>query len=163
MRPGFMVAWWLLSSLGSAGVQAQDISPQWALKQIFSKNAAVIQLREEAVAEVCPDENCFRFVLQSPNGLETVHDFAYLYFWLVEGYDLAPSKAANGERFVVTILNRHKAQCAGADEELAGRCVLARMATTPGLSGFVTRMDNGWRMRFPINIQQAVLPHADGR
>ena len=153
----------VLVLLGSgAGVHAQVTSPQWALKQIFGKNAAVLQLQEEAVAEVCPDETCFRFVLPSPNGIETVHDFAYLYFWLVEGYDLAPNKAANGERFVVTILNRRKAQCTGADEEAIGRCVLARMATTPGLSGFVTRMDNGWRQRFPINIQ-AILPRADGR
>ncbi len=140
---------------------AQVTSPEWALKQIFGKNAAVLQLQAEAVAEVCPDDNCFRFVLQGPNGLETVHDFAFLYFWLVEGYDLAPRKAANGERFVVTMLKRRKGQCGGADEEAVGRCVLVHLAATPGLSGFVTRMENGWRQRLPINTH-ALFPQRDG-
>jgi len=136
----------------STGAMAQLTSPHWPLKQVFGKNAAVLQITKEAVAEVCVGDVCTRFVLRDPKGIEIVHDFAFLYFWMVEGYDLAPNKAGNSERFVVTILNRRKGQCAGADEEAIGRCTLAQMAKTYPIFGLESKPENGWNKTFKLDI-----------
>jgi len=146
----YLVAACLL--LISTGAMAQLTSPHWPLKQVFGKNAAVLQITKEAVAEVCVGDVCTRFVLRDPKGIEIVHDFAFLYFWMVEGYDLAPNKAGNSERFVVTILNRRKGQCAGADEEALGRCTLAQMAKSYAISGLESKPDNGWNRTFKLDI-----------
>lgn len=146
----YIVAAWLL--LISTGAGAQLTSQHWPLKQVFGKNAAVLQITQEAVAEVCAGDVCTRFVLRDPKGIEIVHDFAFLYFWLIEGYDIAPNKTGNGERFVVTILNRRKGPCAGVDEEAVGRCTLARMAKAYAIVGLETKPDNGWNKTFKLDI-----------
>lgn len=142
------VCLWLISTVALA----QLTSPHWPLKQVFGKNAAVLQITKEAVAEVCVKDICTRFVLRDPKGIEIVHDFAYLYFWMVEGYDLAPNKAGNSERFVVTILNRRKGQCTGADEEAIARCTLAQMAKSYAIFGLETKPENGWNKIFKLDI-----------
>jgi len=136
----------------SGGAQAQLTSPHWPLKQVFGKNAAVLQITKEAVAEVCVGDVCTRFVLRDPKGIEIVHDFTFLYFWIVEGYDIAPSKAANGERFVATLLKRRKGACVGADEEAVGRCTLAQMSKTYAIFGMETKPENGWNKVFKLDI-----------
>lgn len=146
----FAVALFLL--LASAAAQAQLTSPNWPLKQVFGKNAAVLQITKEAVAEICAGDVCTRFVLRDPKGIEIVHDFTFLYFWLVEGYDIAPSKGANGERFLATILKRRKGACTGVDEEAVGRCTLAQMTKTYPISGLETKPDNGWNKVFKLDI-----------
>lgn len=145
----FVLVWLLLISTGAV---AQLTSPHWPLKQVFGKNAAVLQITKEAVAEVCIGDVCTRFVLRDPKGIEIVHDFAYLYFWMVEGYDLAANKAGNNERFVVTILNRRKGKCTGADEEAIARCTLAQMANTHAIFGLETKPENGWNKTFKLDI-----------
>ena len=142
------VCLWLLS----ATALAQLTSPHWPLKQVFGKNAAVLQIAKEAVAEVCVKDTCTRFVIRDPKGIEIAHDFTYLYFWMVEGYDIAPNKTGNGERFVVTILNRRKGQCGGADEEAIARCTLARMAKQYAFIGLETKPENGWNKTFKLDI-----------
>lgn len=138
--------------LMSAVAWAQLTAPHWPLKQVFGKHAAVLQITQEAVAEVCVGDVCTRFVLRDPKGLEIAHDFAFLYFWLVEGYDIAPNKAGNSERFVATILNRRKGQCTGADEEALGRCTLAQMAKSYAIIGLEMKPENGWNKTFKIDI-----------
>ena len=138
----------LVSTLASA----QLTSPHWPLKQAFGKNAAVLQILKEAVAEVCVGDVCTRFVIRDPKGIEIVHDFTFLYFWMVEGFDLAPYKTGNGERFVVTILNRRKGNCTGADEEAVARCTLAQMAKNYTIIGMESRPDNGWNKTFKLDI-----------
>ena len=136
----------------STTAQAQLTSPHWPLKQVFGKHAAVLQMAKQAVAEVCVGEVCTRFVVRDPKGLEIVHDFAYLYFWMVEGYDIAPNKTGNSERFVVTILNRRKGQCTGTDEEALGRCALAQMAKSYVITGLESKPENGWNKTFKLDI-----------
>ena len=136
----------------STATQAQLTSPHWPLKQVFGKNAAVLQMAKQAVAEVCVGEVCTRFVVRDPKGIEIVHDFMYLYFWMVEGYDIAPNKTGNSERFVVTILNRRKGQCTGTDEEALGRCALAQMAKSYAISGLESKPENGWNKTFKVDI-----------
>ena len=149
MHRYFVAACFLLVSTGAL---AQLNSPHWPLKQVFGKNAAVLQITKEAVAEVCVGDICTRFVLRDPKGVEIVHDFAYLYFWMIEGYDIAPNKAGNSERFVVTILNRRKGQCTGADEEALGRCTLALMAKSYAIIGLESKPENGWNKTFKLDI-----------
>ncbi len=136
----------------STGALAQMTSPHWPLKQVFGKNSAVLQITQKALAEVCAGDICTRFVLHDPKGIEIVHDFAFLYFWLVEGYDIAPNKAGNSERFVTSILNRRKGKCTGADEEAVGRCTLAQMAKTHAIIGLETKPDDGWNRTFKLDI-----------
>lgn len=133
----------LAFQIGSA--YAQTTSPHWPLKQIFTRDAAILAMSREAVAEVCPDDNCVRFVIKEPKSIDVVHDFAFLYLWLVESYNLAPRKDAKGERYVVAILNKRKGTCSGLDEDEIGRCALARMAATYQIIGIETKFEDGWR------------------
>ena len=135
----------LTLSLQLGGAHAQSTSPHWPLKQIFKNDAAILALSREAVAEVCPDDNCVRFVIKDPKAIDVVHDFAFLYLWLVESYNLAPRKDAKGERYVVAILNKRKGTCSGADEDEIGHCALARMAATYQIAGIETKFEDGWR------------------
>jgi hypothetical protein len=149
MRALMLGLLWLLS----AAVSAQTTSPHWPLKQTFTRNAAVLQLPREAVAEVCEGEDCTRFVLAGADSLETVHDFAYLYLWLVRNYDLAPYKGKDGKRFIESILAKRKGTCSsGANEEAVGRCVLARMAATYPVKGLVNKFEDGWRKTVPVDL-----------
>lgn len=141
IRALFLLA--LILQISSA--QAQSTSPHWPLKQIFKIDAAILALSREAVAEVCPDDNCIRFVIKDPKAIDVVHDFAFLYLWLVDSYNLAPRKDAKGERYVVAILNKRKGTCAGADEDAIGRCALARMAASYQIIGIETKFEDGWR------------------
>lgn len=136
----------------AVGARAEVTSPHWPLKQVFQKNAAVIQLGNQGLAEVCEGEECTRFVIAGDNTIELVHDFAFLYCWLVKDYDLAPYKGADGKRFLETILARRKGSCTGADEEAIGRCVLARMASTYRVSALVNKFEDGWRKTFPLDL-----------
>ena len=138
--------------LFSTASLAQLTSPHWPLKQVFGKNAAVLQITKQALAEVCVGDICTRLVIRDPKGVEIVHDFAYLYFWMVEGYDIAPNKAGNSERFVVTILNRRKGQCTGVDEEAVARCTLAQMAKSYAISGLESKFENGWNKTLKLDI-----------
>lgn len=140
----------LSMSLGSA--YAQSTSPHWPLKQIFKNDAAILALSREAVAEVCPDENCVRFVIQDPQAIDVVHDFAFLYLWLVESYNLAPRKDVKGERYVIAILNKRKGNCSGADEDEIGRCALARMAASYQIIGIETKFVDGWRKTLSFDL-----------
>jgi hypothetical protein len=137
--------WFLLLSMALGSAYAQSTSPHWPLKQIFKNDAAILALSREAVAEVCPDDNCVRFVIKDPQAIDVVHDFAFLYLWLVESYNLAPRKDAKGERFVVAILNKRKGNCSGADEDAIGRCALAHIAATYQITGIETKFEDGWR------------------
>lgn len=141
-----------MALLFSVSVQAQVTSPHWALKQTFTKNAAVLQLPRESLAEVCEGDDCTRFVLAGANSIETVHDFAYLYLWLVRNYDLAPYKGQDGKRFVATILAKRKGTCVGADEEAIGRCVLARMAAANQVKGLVRKFEDGWNRTYALDL-----------
>jgi hypothetical protein len=134
------------------GAHAQTTSPHWPLKQIFKNDAAILALSREAVAEVCPDDNCIRFVIQDPAAIDVVHDFAFLYLWLVESYDLAPKQDAKGQRYVVAILNKRKGTCGGADEDAVGRCALARMAGSYRFIGIETKFVDGWRKTLSFDI-----------
>ena len=135
----------LLLLLQTGIASAQLTSPNWPLRKVFGKNAAVLQMNKEAVAEVCVGETCTRFVVKDANGIEFVHDFAFLYMWMVEEYDLAPRKDANGERFVDTVLKRRKGSCTGADEEAVARCAMARMVNERQIAGIETVFEKGWR------------------
>ena len=132
-------------SLQIGSAYAQTTSPHWPLKQIFTRDAAILAMSREAVAEVCPDDNCVRFVIKDPKAIDVVHDFAFLYLWLVDSYNLAPRKDAKGERYVVAILNKRKGACSGAEEDEIGRCALARMAATYQIIGIETKFEDGWR------------------
>lgn len=134
-----------------ASARAEVTSPHWPLKQTFTKNAAVMQLPAESLAEVCEGEECTRFVLAGANSVETVHDFAFLYFWLVKNFDIAPYKGKDGKRFVEAILAKRKGNCTGADEEALGRCVLARMAATYPFKTLVNKFEDGWRKTLPLD------------
>ena len=136
--------------------QAEATSPHWPLKQIFGRDAAVMQLDQQGLAEVCPDNDCVRFVLEGKNTVEIAHDFAYLYLWLVEGYDLADKKSPSGERFLATIFNRRKGTCAGEDAVTTGRCILAHMAAAYTIVGIQTRYVDGWNRRSRLDIPAAL-------
>lgn len=138
--------------LWSVGAQAELTSPHWPLKQIYTKDAAVMQLRKEALAEVCDKEGCTRFVIAGSNTVEVVHDFALLYRWLVDYDDLAPYKGKDGKPFIAAVLAKRKGQCSAPDEEALGRCVLAKMAASYRVVGIVDRMEDGWRKKFPLDI-----------
>lgn len=131
---------------------AQTTSPHWPLKQIFKNDASILALSREATAEVCPDETCTRIVIKDPKSIEVVHDFTFLYLWLVESYDLASKKDAKGERFVVAILNKRKGACSGADEDAIGRCALAHMAATYQFVGIESKFVDGWRKTLSFDI-----------
>lgn len=135
----------LALALLAGAAHAQATLPHWPLKQVFGKDAAVLQLGREAVAEVCLGETCTRFVIREANRLDVVHDFAFLYFWLVESYDLAPLKDARGARFVATILQQRKGTCTGQDEEAVGRCTLAQLAARYSVHGLENKFEQGWR------------------
>lgn len=142
----------LLFLLTSFGARAEMTSPHWPLKQIYTKDAAVMQLNKESLAEVCDSEGCTRFVLAGANTVEAVHDFALLYRWLVSNDDLAPYKGKDGKPFIATVLAKRKGQCRESEEEALGRCVLAKLAASYRVVGFVDRMEDGWRKKFPLDI-----------
>lgn len=141
-----------LGLLFSLYAQAEVTSPHWPLKQIYTKDAAVMQLRKEALAEVCDQEGCTRFVIADSNAVEAVHDFALLYRWLVNNDDLAPYKGKDGKRFIEVVLAKRKGQCTQTDEEALGRCVLAKLAATYRVVGIIDRMEGGWRKKFPLDL-----------
>jgi len=140
--------------LQSAVASAQQLpSPNWPLRKLFGKDVAVLQLSREAVAEICIGETCTRFVINDKNGIEFIHDFAFLYMWMVESYDLAPRKDANGERFVDIVLKRRKGNCTG-DDEAVGRCALARMYAERQVVGIETVFENGWRKTRAFDLKE---------
>ena len=53
----------------STATQAQLTSPHWPLKQVFGKNAAVLQMPKQALAEACVGDICTRFVVRDPKGI----------------------------------------------------------------------------------------------
>ena len=148
MRLVFLV----LALMVATTARGEVTSPHWPLKQAFAKDAAVMQLPRESLAEVCEGEECTRFVLAGADSVATVHDFAFLYFWLVKNFDLASYKGKDGKRFVETILAKRKGNCSGADEEAVGRCVLARMATTYSFKALVNKFEDGWRKTLPLDL-----------
>lgn len=131
---------------------AQTTAPHWPLKQIFGKDAAILQLSSQSLAEICPDNGCFRFVIQDDRSIDVVHDFAFLYLWQVESFDLAPRQDAQGQRFAVAILKQRKGNCSGADEDAIARCALARMWTSYKITGLQRKFENGWNRTLPLDI-----------
>ncbi len=143
----------VVAFLMGGAVHAQVTAPHWPLRQAFGKHAAVIQTSRQGVAEVCEGDDCTRFIVQGRDGVEAAHDFAFLYFWMVKNYDLAPYTSPAGQRLVEIVLSRQKGQCTGANEEAVARCVMARMASGLPLAAYVSRFDNGWRKTFPLDFR----------
>ncbi len=153
MRGLFGYAFLLLALVLFGGCdKAQVTAPNWPLKQVFGKDAAILSMGDQAVAEICPDNNCFSFMSKDKQAIDVVHDFAYLYLWQVESFDLATRKDAKGERFVVAILNQRKGNCSGADEDAIARCTLARMWASYKITGMERKFENGWNRTVPLDI-----------
>jgi hypothetical protein len=153
MRGLFSYAYLMLALVLLGGCdKAQVAAPNWPLKHVFGKDAAILNLGDQAVAEICPDNNCFRFVMNGDKSLDVVHDFAYLYLWQVESFDLATRQDAKGERFVGAILNKRKGNCSGADEDAIARCTLARMWASYKITGMERKFENGWNQTRPLDI-----------
>ena len=142
----------LVLALPSGNVCAETTLAHWPLKQIFGKDAAILSLGSQSVAEVCPDDSCFRFVIKGDKALDVVHDFAYLYLWLVESFDLANRQDTNAQRFVMAILNKRKGNCSGQDEDAIARCTLARLAVAYKIIGLEKKFENGWNQTRPLDI-----------
>lgn len=143
MRVLFSMA---LLALALQGCNSGDpvATQNWPLKQVFDKNASIINLGKQSVAEVCPENDCLTFVIPDDKALDVAHDFAYLYLWVVESYDLAERKDAKGQRFVPAILNKRKGNCTGADEFAIASCTVVRMYTTYKVSGSERKFEDGW-------------------
>ena len=153
MRSTLKIVLWLgvLFSLGGCE-QPLQTDPSWPLKQVFVKNAAVLKMNGQAVAEVCPDNGCFSFVMQDEKSLDVVHDFAYLYLWLVETFDLEARQDAKGQRFIPAILNKRKGNCTGEDEYAIARCTLALLWKTHKITGSEKKFEDGWNQTHPLDI-----------
>ncbi len=147
----YLVFAFLLMMVGGCK-QELATSPLWPLKQVFGKDAAILVVGNQSVAEICPDNNCFRFVIEDDHSLDVVHDFTYLYMWQVESFDLATRQDAKGQRFAGTILSKRKGNCSDTDEDALARCTLARMWTAYKIAGLERKFENGWNRTFPIDI-----------
>lgn len=136
------------------GCKAADPAPtqNWPLKQVFDKNATVLNIGKQSVAEVCPDNDCFTFAIQDEKALDVAHDFAYLYLWVVESFDLAERKDAKGQRFVSEILSKRKGSCTGADEFTIASCTVAQMFTQYQVSGSERKFEDGWNRTQRLDI-----------
>lgn len=130
----------------------QAPAQNWPLKQVFEKNASIINLGNQSVAEVCPDNDCFTFSISDEKALDVAHDFAYLYLWVVESFDLAERKDAKGQRFVPAILNKRKGSCTGADEFAIASCTVVQMYTTYKVSGSERKFEDGWNRTHRLDI-----------
>ena len=153
MRRALKIALWLGVLLGLGGCeQPVQSDPNWPLKQVFTKDAAVLKMNGQAVAEVCPDNGCFRFVMQDEKSLDVVHDFTYLYLWVVETLDLEARRDAKGQRFIPAILNKRKGNCTGEDEYAIARCTLALMWKSHKIVGLEKKFEDGWNRTLPLDI-----------
>lgn len=151
MRGLFNIA---LLALMLQGCNAADPMPtkNWPLKQVFDKNATVLNLGKQSVAEVCPDNDCFTFTIPDEKALGVVHDFTYLYLWVVESFDLADRKNAQGQRFVPEILSKRKGSCTGADEFAIASCTVAQMFTQYHVNGSERKFEDGWNRTRRLDI-----------
>ena len=136
------------------GCNSADPVPtqNWPLKQVFDKNASIINIGKQSVAEVCPDNDCFTFAIQDEKALDVAHDFAYLYLWVVESFDLADRKNAQGQRFVPEILSKRKGSCTGADEFAIASCTVAQMFTQYHVNGSERKFEDGWNRTRRLDI-----------
>ena len=141
-------------ALALQGCNSGDQAPaqNWPLKQVFDKNASIINLGKQSVAEVCPDNDCFTFAIPDEKALDVAHDFAYLYLWVVESFDLAERKDAKGQRFVPAILSKRKGNCAGVDEFAIASCTVVQMYTTYKVSGSERKFEDGWNRTKRLDI-----------
>ena len=127
---------------------------EWPLKQVFGVNrVGLVQTSVTATAELCVDDGCKRLVLDGTDTLPIVHDFAFLYFALVENYDIEQAKSPADERYFAAIVQRRKGNCTGPDEEAIARCTLAAMAKRYPIKGYASKMDEGWNRPAAWDIQ----------
>lgn len=124
----------------------------WPLKQVFGKDATVINLGKQSVAEVCPDNDCFTFAIQNEKALDVAHDFTYLYLWVVESFDLENRKDAKGQRFIPEILNKRKGNCTGADEFAIASCTVGQIFTQYQVSGSERKFEDGWNRTRRLDV-----------
>ena len=149
----------LMLSMGSGCNPQQSTSALWPLKQVYGKDAAILNLGNQSMAEICPDNNCFRFVIEDDRSLDVVHDFAFLYLWQVESFDLATQQDVKGHNFALAILNKRKGSCSDVDEDAVARCALAKMWSAYKITALERKFENGWnqtrRLDLTVRLQQA--------